>query len=256
VVSGQERASRRGRGDVYSVAFAPDGKSLALGLQDRSVVLWDPATGREQALAQRASVMAVAFAPDGKTLASGSDDGNVLLWDVNAGQEPAILQHPFEVSSVLYSAADQELVSLIGGDQIRDQIRLWDARTGRQRATLDAPAPERPPAGANTVLALAPDGRLLAAVTRGPDIRLWDLLTGKEVGRLEGHTAGVWALAFAPDGKTLASGSWDRTVRLWDVDTRRVRAVSHGYACGDEPSVLPTGHDLSHRLPIRRSLPF
>jgi WD40 repeat protein/serine/threonine protein kinase len=240
VASGQQRASRQGEGDVYSVAFAPDGKSLALGLQDGSVMLWEPATAREQALAQRASVMAVAFAPDGKTLASGSDDGNVSLWDVNAGQEPAILQHPFEVGPVLYSAEDQGLVSLSGV-----QVRLWDARTGRQRARFDAHAPDSPPAGANTALALAPDGKLLAVVTEGPDIRLWDLLTGKEVGSLVGHTAGIWALAFAPDGKTLASGSWDKTVRLWDVDTRRVRAVLTGTPAVMSLAFSPKGTTLA-----------
>jgi WD40 repeat protein/serine/threonine protein kinase len=226
VASGQQQASREGRGDVYSVAFAPDGKSLALGLQDRSVLLWNPASGREQTLAQRASVMGVAFAPDGKTLASGSDDGNVLLWDVIGAQEPAILRHPFGVWCVQYLAADQELLSLSGSNG--EQVRLWDARTGRQRARFDVHAADPASASGNTSLAMPPDGKLLAVVTKGPDIQLWDLLTGKEVGRLEGHTAGVWALAFAPDGKTLASGSWDQTVRLWDVDRGQVRAVLTG----------------------------
>jgi WD40 repeat protein len=241
VASGQERASRQGRGDVYSVAFAPDGKSLAIGLQDRSVVLWVPATGREQALAQRASVMAVAFAPDGKTLVSGSDDGNVLLWDVTGAREAAILQHPSELWSVLYSATDQELLSLSGGDQ----VRLWDARTGRQRARFDAHAPNLALAAANSSLALTPDGKLLAVAAVAPDIQLWDPLTGKEVGRLQGHTAGVWALAFAPDGKTLASGSWDRTVRLWDVDTRQVRAVLTGTPAVMSLAFSPHGTTLA-----------
>jgi WD40 repeat protein len=241
VTSGQQRASREGRGAVYSVAFAPDGKSLALGLQDRSVVLWDPATGQEQALSQRASVMGVAFAPDGKTLASGSDDGNVLLWDVIGEQEPDILQHPCVPWSVLYSAADQELLS-VGPDH---QVRLWDARTGRQRARFDAHQPGPASASASTALALAPDGKLLAVAVMAPDIGLWDLPTGKEVGRLEGHAAGVWALAFAPDGKTLASGSWDQTVRLWDVDTRRVRAVLTGTPAVMSLAFSPDGTTLA-----------
>jgi WD40 repeat protein len=240
VASGQQRASRQGRGDANSVAFAPDGKSLALGLQDRSVLFWDPATGRERTLAHRASVMAVAFAPDGKTLASGSEDGSVILWDVATDRDSAILQHPSGVSSVLFSADNQQLLAGSAGE-----VWSWDVSSGRQRRRLPVY-----PTGAQGIkpgisLALTPDGKLLAVATWLPEIRLWDLSTGTEVGRLEGHTSGVWALAFAPDGKTLASGSWDETLRLWDVATRRIRTVLTGMPPAISLAFSPRGTTMA-----------
>jgi WD40 repeat protein len=76
-------------GLVGSVAFSPDGKTLASGSQNRTIKLWDVATGEEQATLKGHTdmVLSVAFSPDGKTLASGSMDKTIKLWDVATGKQ-------------------------------------------------------------------------------------------------------------------------------------------------------------------------
>jgi hypothetical protein len=71
--------------------------------------------------------------------------------------------------------------------------------------------------------AFHPDGRRLATAGRDRAVWIWDLATGQEVARLQGHTSYVWSLAFSPDGASLASGSGDFTVRLWDTAPLKTR---------------------------------
>jgi len=79
-------------------------------------------------------------------------------------------------------------------------------------------------------VAFSMDGKKLASGSKNSNVHIWDVYSGKEIMRFEGHTGRVNAVAFSPDGKILASGSYDKTVRLWDIYSgKEIMLFSHVY---------------------------
>ena len=128
--------------DSYTldVALTADGKLLARAGTDKTVDLWDVASGKKlhTLKGHTAPLLRVAFSPDGKTLASitGSwlpDDvlGEVKLWDVATGKERVSLKgHPTRMLSLAFSPDGKTLASAAG------TVKLWDVATGKEKLEL------------------------------------------------------------------------------------------------------------------------
>jgi len=202
-------------GAVGSVAFSPDGQTLASGSYDNTIKLWRVSDGTllRTLTGHRDSVLSVAFSPDGQTLASGSWDRTITLWRVSDGRLLRTLTgHTYCVTSVAFSP-DGETLASGSGDRT---IRLWRVSDGTLLRTLTGHT------SPVTSVAFSPDGQTLAS---GSDstIKLWRVSDGTLLRTLTGHNDYVNSVAFSPDGQTLVSGSGHGTVRLWQVSNGALR---------------------------------
>ncbi|MBP5976887.1 ribosome assembly protein 4, partial [Brasilonema sp. CT11] len=225
---------------VNSVAFSPDGKTLASGSSDNSIKLWDVATGKQLKTLEghSSSVKSVAFSADGKTLASGSSDNSIKLWDVTTGKQlKTINGHSSSVNSVAFSADGKTLAS---GSR-DNSIKLWDVTTGKLLKTINGHS-----SSVNSV-AFSADGKTLASGSMDNNsIKLWDVATGKQLKTLNGHSSYVNSVAFSADGKTLASGSMDNnSIKLWDVATGKQLKTLNGHSDVQSVAFSPDGKTLA-----------
>jgi len=221
---------------VMSVAFSPDGKTLATADSNGSTYLWDLAAGtRTETLgaldASLNGVHSVAFSPGGRTLATGNGTGSTYLWDVATGTRTAVLVGP-NSAEVLSLAFSPDGKTLAIGDA-SGRVYLWDVSTATLIAVLTAPPSVGNPkfGGQNPVtsVAFSPDGKTLATGCTDGLTYLWNVAARTRsaalVGPVSANLNGVDSVAFSPDGKTLATSYYTSSIYLWDVATRTRTAV-------------------------------
>lgn len=203
---------------VDSVAFSPDGHTLAAGSKDSDVHLWNvtdpdhPGTLGKALTGPANPVLSVAFSPDGHTLAAGSADNAVYLWNVTDLKTITPLGRPLtspgvSVTAVAFSPDSHTLVAGNGDGA----VNLWELPSTQLVGG----------GGAVNSVAFSPDGRVMAAGNQSRTVSLWNTTDPGHPtplgAPLTGPGQSVDSVAFSPDGRTLAAGDTNGDVTLWNV---------------------------------------
>lgn len=213
---------------VSSLAFSPDGQTLASGHAEAKIRLWQLNSGklRQTLKGHGWDVNSLAFSFDGRFLVSGGLDGAIKIWNWRTGEEVRTLKRPpssewigslvswFDSSvGSIWSVAVSPNRKTFASAGSQQPIELWDLETGKLLRILTEHS------GTVYSVAFNADGKILASGGEDNTIKLWNVLTGELLETLE-HLGPVKSVAFSPTGQTLVSGSADTTIKLWQIYER------------------------------------
>lgn len=232
-----ERALPRHDGVVRAIAVMPDGSRIVSGGDDRTVRIWDLASGRLELTLEghTDSVRAVAVTPDGRRIVSGGAYDMVRVWDLASGRFERTLVGQAGYRGVYTVAVAPDGRRVVWGGA-GATVQVWDLASGRLEHTL------RSQSLAVRTVAITPDGRFILSGGDGGKVQVWDLESGGLVRTLNGHTNPVYAVAVTPDGSRIVSGGHDNTVQVWNLASGRLERTLWGHTGPvDAVAVTPDG---------------
>lgn len=200
---------------IYSLAWSPDGQTLASAAQSEGVRGWNPLTGEERwALDTDRGYGPIAFTPDGQHVIAPIRTDSIYryaLWDAGSGKKAADLDGFGSAYGLAVSADGRYFCN--GRD-------IWDAAAKKVAHTL-------PVGGWSEGVAFSRDGKRVAL--DGYGVRIFDVQSGKELFDDAGHAGAVQAISVTPDGKLAATAGYDGTARVWDAGTGKLLHTFRGH---------------------------
>ena len=221
---------------ITSLAFSPNGRTLASGSLDGDIRLWDVRRQKHKGtLEDQNAISDIAFGAKGKTLVScnGFEGAPVQLWDVAKKRlKKTLVRQDERFFSAVAFSPDGQTVAVMG----TLEVLLRDVTTGENRGKLAGHFSNI------TSMAFSPDGDILATGGLDGKVLLWNYKTYKQghsrfkpKATLIGYTnqrIGVKHLAFSPDGQKLATGYRNGEVLLWDIPTTQSKAILTEHTSG------------------------
>jgi dipeptidyl aminopeptidase/acylaminoacyl peptidase len=205
------------------LAIDPAGTTLALPDADDAIRLYDLATGKERGrLAGHKGLLRLALSADGRRLASAGPE-RIVLWEVATGKQLRAFNskegpgHGWFAYSMALSPDGALLAAQYGA-----KVGVWETATGHEVVQLrEEELTDEQKQQKHWLwgcLCFSPDGRTLATGATGEGhLRLWEVATGQERRRLEGHQGSVDAIAFSRDGRILVTGGGETAALVWDL---------------------------------------
>jgi RNA polymerase sigma factor (sigma-70 family) len=240
-----------------ALCFSADGKTLAARQSQGQVRLWDVTTGKFLPPAQdeaptvregvagfnnslRMLLTEPALTPDGKYWVSSDAENRLALYEAESGS--LLGEFKLDRRQLILRVAFSPDGRTLATANYDGTLTLYETATCRRRGSLGTASKSGPPpapplvlgdgravtlqGGSETPFAVAfsHDGRVLASNPSGAKIALWDLRTGKELTKFDGHQGGIVSLAFSAEDRRLISGSLDSTVLVWDTSRYAARS--------------------------------
>jgi WD40 repeat protein len=207
--TGAKRATlRQARGRTTRLVFSEDGRILASLDEGGAARTWDAATGRELARADASGkkTLAMDLTPDGSRIVTGDADGAITVWNAASGER--ILGLPVRTQPI------QE-IRFCGNDWVAVRLpaalTLWDATTGQQARSVEGLS--RVFVGA---FACDPAGHRVAVAGMGPEVKIIDIESGRELATLP-DTPAVASLEFSSDGLLVLARTPLDTAEVWET---------------------------------------